>query len=132
MSRQPGLGGQVQASLLLLVHHLQWITEPLPNLLLYLAEDEPSPSTHDDVELVAAGPGVLRKDPVTAQAVPPDRTALGAQTLEGCPAKVCAPSAVRSGGTACAVTGSLRRTPGPAATSSTSSCVEGEGSSSAR
>src|SRR6266545_4966295 len=92
MSRQPGLGGQVQASLLLLVHHLQWITEPLPNLLLYLAEDEPSPPTHDDVELVAAGPGVLREDPVTAQAIPPDRTALGAQTLAGHPSRLRAES----------------------------------------
>ena len=77
MPRQPAVGRQPQPSLLFLVHHLEWITEPVPALLLDLAKDQATPAPHDDVELVAAGPGIPLQDAVAAQPVPPDGAPLG-------------------------------------------------------
>src|SRR5205823_12150855 len=77
--RQPRLGRVPQPALLLGPDHLERVAEAPAQLLLHLAEDEPSPAPGDDVELVAAGPDVPRDDPVAAQAVEPGGTPLGAR-----------------------------------------------------
>src|SRR5207244_3864859 len=83
MPGEPALCGAAHTPLLLLVHHLERMAEPLAGLLLDLAEHQPATAAGDDVELVTPGPGVLRQDPITVQAVPPAGAALGAETLTG-------------------------------------------------
>ena len=78
MAREPRLRRSTQASLLLRVHHLERVSELVAELLLHLAEHEPSAASDDDVELMPAGPRVGREDPVPAQAVPPDGATFGA------------------------------------------------------
>src|SRR5437867_11652113 len=78
MACEPGVGSQPESALLLVIHHFERVAEPLAQLLLHLAEDQPPAPANDDVELVAGGPGVRRQDSVPAQAVPPYGALLGA------------------------------------------------------
>src|SRR5439155_3314451 len=81
MACEPGVGRESKATLLLVVHHLQRVAEPLAQLLLHLAEDQPPAAANDDVKLVTGHPGVRRQDPVPAHAIPPHGVLLG--TLAG-------------------------------------------------
>src|SRR5712691_690274 len=83
MPGEPAFGGPADAPLLLLVDHLEWIPEPVAQLLFDLAEDEPAAAACDHVELIAGHPGVLRQDAVPARAVPPDGASLGALAASG-------------------------------------------------
>src|SRR3989442_12081634 len=78
MAGEPGLGREPQATLLLVIHHLERVTESFAQLLLHLAEDQPPASANDEVELVAGDPGIRRQDAIPTQAVPPHGALLGA------------------------------------------------------
>ena len=77
MLRKPRSGGVADPAHLLGVHHLQRVVEPRARLALHLAEDDRSPTSGDDVELVPAGPGVRIENPVSPQAVPAGGSPLG-------------------------------------------------------
>ena len=66
---EPRLRGEPQPSQLLLVDHLERVTEPSAGLPLDLAKDEPPAAPDDQVELVTARPDVRAENAVAAQAV---------------------------------------------------------------
>src|SRR5438132_9224058 len=79
MCGEPGLGGTAQAALLLGSHHLERIAVATAALRLHLHEREPPAAADDEVELVAADPGVRLQDAIAAEAVePPGATPRGA------------------------------------------------------
>ena len=77
IAREPGRRRAAQAPLLLLGDHLLRVAEARAALLLHLAEDEVAAAADDEVELVAARPGVHVEDPVAAEPVVESRAALG-------------------------------------------------------
>src|SRR5918992_762529 len=74
---QPRLGGLAQTALLLDGHHLHRLAQPHAALRLDLAEDQRSPAPQNQVELVAADPGVPREHAIAEQPVAPGGAALG-------------------------------------------------------
>jgi hypothetical protein len=77
---EPGLRCAPKPSLLLGTDHLEWIAEATVLLCLHLAEDEPTASAHDQVELVTADPRVRSQDAIAPQPVVPQRAALRARS----------------------------------------------------
>lgn len=77
VTREPGLAGPGEPPHLFGGHHLEGISEPAIAFRLHLAEDDGSAATDDEVELIATDPDVRSENPVAAQAVVPERTALG-------------------------------------------------------
>jgi hypothetical protein len=78
MGGEPALGRPPDASSLLRRDHLERMAERGASLALDLAEDEPAPAPHDQVELVAARPDVGADDAVSAQPVVQRRASLEA------------------------------------------------------
>src|SRR5207302_941579 len=77
MPGQPGPGREHEATLLLGIDHLHGVAEAVASLCLDLAEDEAPSAPHDEIQLVAADPGVAREHTVAAQPIPPCRASLG-------------------------------------------------------
>src|SRR5690349_20673284 len=77
MCGQPGGRRPSNPTLLLLVDHLDGLSERTTALGLHLAEDEPPPAPHDKVELVPTRPRVRVQDAIATQPVPPRGAALG-------------------------------------------------------
>ncbi len=77
---EPGLGGQADAPLFLRIDHLGRIAQLAARLGLHLAEHDEAPTARDDVELVTGDPHVRREDPEPAEAVVPERAALGSRS----------------------------------------------------
>ena len=69
MEREPGLGGAAEPPALLGGHHLERMAVVGSRLALHLAKDDPTASSDDQIELVAAGPHVGSEDAIAAQAV---------------------------------------------------------------
>ena len=76
MRDQPDLGGSRYPPHLLARDHLERVATLRPALRLHLAEDDCSAAADDEIELVAACPGVRGEDPVAAQPVVPERPPL--------------------------------------------------------
>jgi hypothetical protein len=75
---QPRRRSPSQPALFLRAHHLQRIAEPRVFLGFDLAEDQRPATADDEVELVAADPGVRFQDAIAAEAVVPQYAPLGA------------------------------------------------------
>lgn len=69
MGGEPCLGGLPQPAPLLGPDHLGRVAERRPRLGLDLHEHDPPPPARDEIQLVAAGPGVRGEDPVAAEEV---------------------------------------------------------------
>ena len=74
--REPCLGRDAQAPLLLRPDHLEGVAEAIARLGLHLAEDHAAAAARDEVELVAADPLVSGEDPEAAQEVMEARATL--------------------------------------------------------
>ena len=68
----------MHAPRLLLVDHLERISERAAALLLHLDDEEGSPAAQDEVELVGAGACVRLDQPVSAQSIVAKGAALAA------------------------------------------------------
>src|SRR2546421_5433836 len=77
LAAEPGCRRLSQPTLLLGRDHLERVAESRALLLLDFDEAQIASPSHDQVELVAAGPHVLAEDPPASQPVPPPRAPLG-------------------------------------------------------
>jgi hypothetical protein len=80
MAREPSLRGVPHPPDLFGIDHLDRVAESRARLALHFAEHNGSAAARDDVELVAAGPGVRIENPVGPQAVPASGAPLGVVT----------------------------------------------------
>src|SRR5262245_41894694 len=78
VSREPRSRRLPETPLLLRTDHLEGVAQIGTGLLLYLDEREPATAAHDEIELVAARPGVHRQDAKAPQPVVPEGAPLGA------------------------------------------------------
>ena len=77
MRGEKRLGGAPDAAGLLPADGLERVTEAVPAAHLDLAEDEPAPSPHDEIQLVAARPGIGGEHAIPAQHVEATHPPLG-------------------------------------------------------
>jgi hypothetical protein len=76
MRCEPRPGRRVHTTLLLFVDHLERIAERRSSLLLDLDDQQPPPSTEDEIQLVAACADVRRQQPIAAEPVVAERAPL--------------------------------------------------------
>jgi hypothetical protein len=76
MRSEPPGGSSTNTPYLLLVDHLEWVTEHCAGLLLYLDDEHAAASPKDEVELVAADASIRFEESVAAESIVPEGDSL--------------------------------------------------------